>query len=322
MTDPAYDDLTLRVLHGFATDEERATLAHLLGESAENRRRFLDHSALHGMLSYEAKTGAFASDPATHFHKLEKPRAAKPKRLLSFWLPTAAAVVVACFALLTALPTNASAAIDRMITAMSQVGDRTYRIEMIDPAPGNSAPRSDRGRFPPAAHLDGATLWMRGSDSFVLRQSLPNGQTRLLGGDGVESWTQRGDGPVRVSSDPKRFAGAIFARNGEIAFLDLRSQLDELKRLYDVEWLDRSTSDVHKILATRRSADQGGPREIELWFDPETGLPGRLILRHLPRGNGGPRSIAIILESTDPLPSDFFRHTHHYSPDHEILPEP
>lgn len=325
MTDPdtpSLDDLALRTLHGMADDAGRAELARRLASSPESRRRFLDHAMLHGMLAREARAGAFADDASGFFRDLEGPPAQKTHRLLRLWIPAAAAVVAACLVAISLLPTKASAALDRVIETMSEVRDRTYRIEVIEPSDEPMESRPDRGRFPPANHLDGATLWLRGPREFVLSQSLPNGQTRVIGSDGGESWTVRGGDPVRVSPDPERFGRAIFAKSGEIAFLDLRSQLDDLKPLYQIEWLDRSSRETWKLIGSRRSADQGGPREVELWFHPGTGLLERMILRHLPRGNGGPRSIAIILQSTAPLPADFFRHDRHHEPGRAILTEP
>ena len=320
--DPKIDDLSLRVFHGLADDGDRKELSGLLATSAENRRRFLDHAVLHGMLAREAKAGTLAEDPHAFFGSLEHVPVPKKNRWLKYWLPAAAAVIVVCFAAVMLLPANAMAALDRVIVAMNEAGDRTYTIEVIEPGSEPGTPRADRGRFPPANHLDRATLWLRGSGEFVLSQNLPNGETRILGSDGTESWTVRGPGPVRVSSDPDRFGRAIFAPSGEIAFLDLRNQLDELKLLYQLEWLDRTSLEIWKLRGLRLSNDQGGPREIELWFHPQSGLLERMILRQLPRGNGGPRSISIVLQSSEPLPADFFRHTSHHEPGRAVLTEP
>ncbi|MBN8457242.1 MAG: hypothetical protein J0M04_05310 [Verrucomicrobia bacterium] len=319
---PAIDDLSLRILHDLADDDERAELARLLATSPDNRRRFLDHAALHGMLAREAKAGAMAENPHAFFGSLEKVSVRKTSRLSGFWLPAAAAVIVACIAILTFMPTNAMAALDRIIAAMNEARDRSYTIEVINAGPDSGASRSDRGRFPPANHLDGATLWLRGPGEFVLRQTLPNGETRIIGGDGTQSWSMKGDGPVRVSPDLNRFGRAIFDPNGEVAFLDLRTQLDQLRRLYQIEWLDRSSRETWKLRGLRRSHEQGGPREIELWFSPDNGLIQRMILNQLPRGNGGPVSIAIILRSTEPLAPDYFQHTSHHEPGRTLLAEP
>lgn len=319
--DPSFDDLTLRVLHGLADDAEHAELARFLASSPRNRRRFLEHSSLHGMLSREAKAGALAENPHVFFINQERGSVPKTNRLVRFWLPAAAVAIVACVAILVFKPVNAMAALDRVILAMNEARDRSYSIEVIDDGAEAGTTRTDRGRFPPANHLDGSSLWLRGPGEFVLSQTLPNGETRIIGGDGTQSWSVRGDGPVRVSPDPARFGRAIFQPNGEVAFLDLRTQLDQLKRLYRIEWLDRGSRETWKLRGFRRSHEQGGSREIELWFDPDTGLVQRMVLNHLPRDNGGPRSIAIILRSTEPLAPDFFQHAKHHEPQRTVLQE-
>lgn len=320
--DPALDHLALQVLHGLADDAERAELAQLIASSPGNRRRFLEHTALHGMLSREAKAGALAENPRVFFRNQERGSVPKTNRLVRFWLPAAAAVIVACVAILVFKPVNAMAALDRVILTMYEARDRSYSIEVIDDGADAGTTWADRGRFPPSNHLDGASLWLRGSGEFVLSQNLPNGETRIIGGDGKQSWSMRGDGPVRVSPDPDRFGRAIFQPNGEVAFLDLHTQLDQLKRLYRIEWLDRGLRDTWKLRGFRLSHEQGGPREIELWFDPDTGLVQRMTLNELPRGNGGPRSLAIILRSTEALAPDFFQHSKHHEPQRTVLQEP
>lgn len=321
MPDPQIDDLAPRVLHGLADDAGRAELARLLASSPESRRRFLNHAVLHGMLASEAKAGSLAQNPLVFFDNLEKPSVRKVRRLFGFWLPAAAAVMVACIAAVIFRPANAMAALDRVIVAMNEARDRSYTIEVIDAGPDSESQRADRGRFPPSNHLDGATLWLRGPGEFMLSQALPNGETRIIGGDSNHSWSMRGSGPVRVSSEPKRFSRAIFEPNGEFAFLDLRTQLGQLKQRYRIDWLDRSSRDVLKLRGLRHSHKSGGPGEIEIWFSPDTGLITRMILRQLPRGNGGPSSIAIILRSAEPLPPDFFQHARHHEPGRTVLPE-
>lgn len=317
---PGIDDLATCVLLDAADDAQRAELARLLASSCGNRRRFLEHAALHGMLAREAASGLLDERPRDVSQTIVTAAATGSRRPAAYWLAAAAAITV-CLAVVTLLPTNAGAALDRAVVEMREVQDRTYIIDVIDPGQG-VASRGDRGRFPPSNYLDGATLWLRGPGEFVLRQSLPNGQIRVIGADGTGSWSLRGDGPVRASADPSRFGRAIFTRNGEIAFLDLRTQLDELKRSYRIEWLERKPREIWKLRGFRHARDQGGPCEIELWIDSDGGQLVRMILRQLPRGDGAPRSIVIRLESTTPLSPDFFRHTAHHEPGRTVLVEP
>lgn len=313
--DPALDELAPLVLHGQADEDQRASLSRMLSSSGENRSRFLDHALLHSQLAHAARSGALSGNTTAFFEALEAPRRHRTRPVLKPWL-AAAAILLACLAAIPLIPTSASAALDRVIGFAHASPDRCYRIEVLEPADtGASMPRTDRGRFPASNHLDGATLWLRSPGQFVLRQTLPNGESRFLGSDGAESWSRRGQEAAHVSRDPGHFGGDLQAKRPELAFLDLDRQLDELKPLYRVEWLDRSNHDLWKLRGIRKSADQGGAREIELWFSPDSGLLQRMILRQLPRGNGGPRSIALDLRSTAPLPPGFFESAYPHATD-------
>lgn len=319
--DTNVDDLSLRVIQGIADEAECAELLRLMAASADCRRRFADSAILHGMLAREGRSGSFAKDANTYFQRLEHPSAGFSHQLKRFLLPVAALLLISLF-VLSILPTRADAALDQLIGKMDESHDRTYRIQVIEAPQDTSASHADRGRFPVANYLDGATLWIRGEKEFLLRQSLPNGQVRMIGADGEQSWSMRGDEPLHLSKDPDRFSRAMFTRKGDIAFLDLRNQLHELKQRYQLSWTDRTSSELWKLSGTRNTVDQGGPREIEVWFDPRTQILQRMILHQLPRAQGGPRSIAIILQSSDPLPADWFQHLHHHEPERTIIEEP
>lgn len=319
--DTTVDDLSLRVIQGIADEADRAELLRLMTASADCRRRFADSAMLHGMLVSEGRSGSFAKDANTYFQRLEHPSAGLSQQLRRYLLPIAALLLISLF-VVSVLPTRAGAALDQLIGQMDESHDRAYRIQVIEAPQDASASHADRGRFPVANYLDGATLWIRGEKEFLLRQSLPNGQVRMIGADGKQSWSIRGDEPLHLSKDPDRFSRAIFTKNGDIAFLDLRNQLHELKQRYQLSWTDRTSSELWKLSGTRNTIDQGGPREIEVWFDPRTQILHRMILRQLPRAHGGPRSIAIILQSSDPLPADWFQHLHHHEPERTIIEEP
>ena len=155
-----------------------------------------------------------------------------------------------------------------------------------------------------------------------IKQQLPNGEMRLFGGNQEGSWTMRGTGPVRVSPDPTRFGRAIFSAGGDVAFIDVRSQLGQIRSDYDLSWLPDATDGTRRLLASRQRPATGGPKEIELWFDPSEAVLRKMILRQLPKGQGGPRSLELTLLSVDPLPDEYFRHDYHHAPDRPVILEP
>jgi len=327
------EDLILRALHGLADEAEGAALASQLAASSAARELFTDHAMLHGLLATEAQEGGFAVDREAFFAALENPPSATNIMHTSrwWWLSAVAAMVVGLLAItLVLLPHNAAAALDQVIAALDRSVDCSYVVRVLDPGAdrqgGNPVEKPDHGRFPPAAFLDGARLHVRGGSQYVLEQALPDGVTRTLGSDGQTSWSIRSDGPVRTSTDPNHFGAGVLAGKQNTPFLELRTQLEDLRRFYQLEWFtppaDPATpARLKGLRGSRHSAAQGGPREIELWFDPATGQIHRMLLNGLPRGAGGPASIALELASTAPLPPDFFHHQAHHEPSRRIEAE-
>ena len=327
------EDLIFRALHGLTSDAEGALLARELAASSQAREVFAEHAMLHGFLASEAKAGGFAVDREAFFAALEYPPSA-PKILSTrrwWWLSAAAAMIVGLLSLtLLLLPHNASAALDQVIAALDRPVDCNYVIRVLDRGAdrqgGNPVDRPEHGRFPPAAFLDGARLHLRGNSQYVLEQSLPDGITRTLGSDGQTSWCIRGDGPVRTSAYPYHFGAGLLGGRQDTPFLELRTQLEDLRRFYQLEWFTppadpATTARLKGLRGSRHSSAHGGPREIELWFDPATCQIHRLVLNGLPRGAGGPASIALELTSSAPLASDFFQHQAHHEPSRQIEAE-
>lgn len=314
----ALDELALRVLHGVADNDEREALALRLRGSEESRRRFIAHATQHAMLCGEAAAGALASDQRLYFERLEDKGRGWTRRA---WIAATAAAAMVLAAGVLLRPTAAMAALEKVVQAAQGTLSRCYSVRVLEPGLPEE-PRQGRGPYPPANHLEGAMLWMRGPGEFVLQQRLPNGEIRMLGSNHEGSWTVRGLGPVKVSPDPNRFGRAIFTPSGELASLDLRTRLGQLTENHDLEWVDGQSPGIRKLRALRQRQAQGGPKEVELWFDPATGVVERMVLRQLPRGNGGPRSLELVLVSAEPLPDAFFRHESHHEPGRAVLLEP
>lgn len=124
---------------------------------------------------------------------------------------TAALIIISVTVLLTSLPSNkAMATIDQMIAAVENAGDRTYSIIVRDQRTGQrerpssrlTVQRSDRQE---RAGFDGAALYLRGKDQYVLYRYTPSGQTVINGSDGQTNWLIRPARPVLVSNDRQAF---------------------------------------------------------------------------------------------------------------------
>jgi hypothetical protein len=314
------DELALRYLHGFASDAERAELGEMLREDDACRVRFICHTGQHAMLCVEAQAGSLSEDKVFYFEQLAGDSTRRPWARRA-WLAVAAIAAIFLMTVLLLRPSDAMAALERVALAAEQALTRCYEVRVLEPGDDSQVP-AGRGPYPPASHLEGAVLWMKGPGKFALRQQLPNGETRMFGGDQHGSWTMRGTGPVRVSPDPTRFGRATFSAGGEVAFLDVRSQLSQISSDYDLSWLPDARDGTRRMLASRQRPASGGPKEIELWFDPSDAALRKMVLRQLPKGQGGPRSLELSLLSVDPLPDEYFRHEYHHAPDHPVILEP
>ena len=314
------DELTLLYLHGVASDAERAELGGLLREDDACRIRFVCHTGQHAMLCGEAQAGSLAADKVLYLEQLAgaSTRRLWPRRA---WLAVAAVATMFLISILLLRPSDAMAALEKVTLVAEQALTRCYAVRVLEPGDASQVP-AGRGPYPPSNHLEGAVLWMKGPGKFALRQQLPNGETRMFGGDQHGSWTMRGTGPVRVSPDPTRFGRATFSAGGEVAFLDVRSQLGQIRSDYDLTWLPDAANGTRRLLASRQQPASGGPKEIELWFDPSDAVLRKVILRQLPKGQGGPRSLELSMLPVDPLPDEYFRHEHHHAPDRPVILEP
>jgi hypothetical protein len=315
-----FDELTLRYLHGVASDADRSELGEMLREDDACRVRFIEHMGQHAMLCDEAKAGSLASDKVLYFEQLAgtSPRRSWPRRA---WLAVAAVASMLLVTVLLLRPTDAMAALEKVTQVAEQALTRCYGVRVLEPGDASQVP-AGRGPYPPSSHLEGAVLWMKGPGKFALKQQLPNGEMRLFGGNQEGSWTMRGTGPVRVSPDPTRFGRATLSAGGDVAFIDVRSQLSQIRSDYDLSWLPDATDGTRRLLASRQRPATGGPKEIELWFDPSEAVLRKMILRQLPKGQGGPRSLELTLLSVDPLPDEYFRHDYHHAPDRPVILEP
>jgi len=218
----------------------------------------------------------------------------------------------------------ASATLEKIIAAAHKMGDRTYSIWVIE---NYKEVHPSQRKHP--EELDGARLYVRGPDQYVLMQKITNGGQRLTGCDGELAWAMRVDSPVHkndkvhVSSDLSRFRSGLPGHQNELPFINLNDQLNQLQDKYEVELLPEAGREVEGrvmagLLGIKKSRDVGGPKRIEIWADEQTGVIHRMIMDGMPRAKGGPRSLIMELISQTELPVDFYSHTSHHELNRKI----
>jgi hypothetical protein len=307
--DPSRFDFLLNLyLDAELSPEEKSELQTVLLSDPEARRQFWRDTRVHGLLRLLAEQKFGVREAQKELALPAKTKIARPRRL---WLGAAAgaaaAILVVFLGLLLTRPLDASAALQQVIDAASQARDRTYTVSVLQ---GNPVRPISGGR---SLSLEGAVVYLRGKDRYVVIQDLTDGERqRTTGFDGKESWSFIGNGAVKVSDDPRRFSGNLPGSHHDFAFTNLHDELESLGEGYDIELRDAQDSGTRRLSASKKSRDVRGPREVEIWFDPDSGTIQKLELYGLPKGRGGPRAIRLTLTDQHDLGADFFSHAAHH----------
>jgi hypothetical protein len=246
-------------------------------------------------------------------------------------LTTALSIAAAVLVMFVVLGPQKSASaamtsLEKVLDAVAKPFDRTYRLSVVqEDAQTRPLKRSVKEPVRPVKfedEIDGAVLHVGGIDRFVFVRQLKDGRKRVSGCDGNESWAFREDSPVHVSDQLQRYRGGLPGHKHSLGFTDMYSQLSMLRDGYEIELIpiegDGVRTDLERLLCKHRSKKVGGPKQIEIDFDPDTGVIHRMLLSGLPRARGGPRSVEFALESQQDLGDGFYSHDAHHGPGRRI----
>lgn len=327
MTDPSTDDfgtLANASLDGTLDELSRMQLEARIADDPAAAREFARLSLLHDALDRELTAGVVGRLDARVESRATAHGVGLRRRILvaaTLFL----AVGLAWTFVTTGREASASDALARIVERLRS-GDRTYILSALDDDTRmrrREAPFSMKQKRPPAP-IDGAIVSLRGPSSFVLVRRDADGREVISGSDGATAWIVPADGPVRVSNDPARFRGALPGGRLDIPFIDPHADLTALSRSYNLivqkPALAAGRPDA-RIVATRRADVRGGPKRIEIDFDPETALVRAIRLTNLPQAQGGPRAIEFELLDDAPLGPEYFTHMAHHAPDRPVIRE-
>lgn len=303
-----------------------AILLHLNHREPADRQARIDR-AVDAIRQLQSNTAGRATETAAR-RWLDRRRLAPLVR----WA-VAASLLAAALVWLSVPSSNAAlAALDQVVEALDSQADRTYRIS-VRPAdtpaprpPGGSSPRPRERAAEQRAGLDGATLYARGGDQFVLVRLSPDGRPVINGFNGREHWFIRPDNPVEVSSDPGAFRIPMPENLAAIPFADIRATLTSLREEFRVkelpaERLDGKGGTLWRHLQAGKRGDSKGPRQVSIWFHPTTNLIGRIDFMQIRfQGRPEPRDVTISLVDQQPLPANWFDHDAHHSPATPVSP--
>jgi hypothetical protein len=231
----------------------------------------------------------------------------------------------------------ALAALDRVVRVMDDPVDRTYEIS-VEPMDHPALPERARkpsehetNVVPPEDRrpgLDGAILYVRGRNQFLLVRSTPNGKLVINGGNGRENWLIRPERPVLVSQSPGAFRIPMpenLATFATVPFVEIGDTLTGLRHAYQVRELaaERLTEDDptqwRHLEARKIDPATKGPKVVSVWFHPTSSLIGQIRFEQMHfQGRPEPQRMTISLLAHQPLPANWFDHAAHHSPDTPI----
>ena len=239
---------------------------------------------------------------------------------------TASLICVAIVVFLKSFVDNPAVAaageLQRLIELNAHTMDRTYQItveEAVLPRRGRRGPSPEDGR-PPKAPMDGATLYVRDCQQFVLSRITSAGPF-LTGSNGIVSWAVRPDGPVRYSKDLNRFNRDLPGHEHEMPLVNIHDGLERLRRAYDVQLLPvedgESSEPATRLLVAVRHPKERGPRRVEISYEVESGLIRQMRFIEMPYG---PESLTLRLTllSEDSLDVRFFDHESHHDSNRRV----
>jgi outer membrane lipoprotein-sorting protein len=307
--------------HAASLQLVHAMLIHLAENNEDSKQRRINKL----MQSVRADKEKQASEKAT------SPQ--KPRRYVGpvvRWGIAAMIIISVTISLVSLPPNKAMATIDQMIAAIENAGDRTYSIIVRDQRTGRRERKS--GRFTverrnrqERAVFDGATLYLRGRDKYVLYRFTPSGETVINGSDGQTNWLIRPKRPVLVSNNPQAFRIPMPEDLANLLTLDFSDTLQQIREHYKIKYLGTVPVDQDQealwtyLHATQRKRKFKGPRVIRTWAHPDTGLLRRIEFAdiHL-QNNPEPKKLILDLMDQKQLPETWFTHTAHHSEDTEV----
>lgn len=315
MNDAQWSELAHAVLDGVASEGDAAQVSAEIERNPARAREFARLALLHDALERETTAGVGARGAARRTRTI-----ALVRRVALVAAVLAFAVAATWFVVGTSPTASASASetLSRIIE-VARKGDRTYVLRAIGASARADAPKPG-GR--PQPTIDDAIVYLRGPSSYVLARLDEAGNEVLSGSDGARAWIVPAKGPVRVSRDASRFAGALPGSKQGVAFIDPHGDLAALAASYDIALAPAASERaVARLVATRKPDARGGPKRVEIAFDPATSVILGMRLDNLPRARGGPRSVEFELVDDAPLAVEFFRHDAHHGADRAVIEE-
>lgn len=250
--------------------------------------------------------------------------------MTSHWGAISLATAAVCMAMLwfSFGPSSASAAfreLDRIILSTKRSADRTYTIVVEDVVANMRRDKSsNQAERPPKPPLDGATLYLRDGQRFVLIRQTNEGLPFITGCNGSQSWAVNPRGVVRVSPDIDHFNHDLPGHETSIPLTNIQEGLERLKQSYELqfstagpeEYEPQGQANVRLLMAVKKPRVRG-PQRVEIAYESSTGRILHMRFVGMPYGPDR-LDLRLSLVNENELAREFFEHTSHHSPERTI----
>lgn len=326
------------------TAEQHVELSAWIKASPENALTFAAAAMLHDRLRNEmmsdeqlgvdrsgARENSETFDDATRPHPEnsgDKPGRRSARSFIAV-LSTVSLICIAGILFFKSFgDSSASAAVselNRLIELSAKPMDRTYRItveETLLPRRSRRDPAPEDGR-PPKAPMDGATLYARDGQQFVLSRITDAGPF-VTGSNGKVSWAVRPEGPVRFSKDLNQFNRDLPGHEHDMSLVNIHDGLERLRQAYDVQLLPvedaESSEQATRLLIAIRHPKERGPKRVEISYEVKSGLIRQMRFIEMPYG---PESLTLRLTllAEESLDEHFFHHESHHNANRSVEAE-
>jgi anti-sigma factor RsiW len=309
------------VLDGTASDAQAARVGAEIAADPERARDLARLAMLHDGIERALDAGAEGRAAALAGAD-RRSRGLRPRAVVRRLALAAAMLALVVGGVRFALGTDRTASAAEVLARIVEVarrGDRTYVLRAVGGEARAAVPRRN-GR--PQPMIDWAVLHVRAPASYVLSRLDGAGGEVLTGSDGRVAWMVPARGPVRVSRDPRRFSGALPGSQHGITFIDPHGDLSQLAASYELRLESGGGSmPIAKLIGVRRDPARGGPKSIEIIYDPDTAVIQAIRLGNLPQARGGPRSVEFELVDDSSLAELFFTPGFHHEADRHVIQE-
>ena len=334
---PSDLDLIHRYLDGEITEAQMLQLEQSLAGSIELRQEFVRISIIDEKLNDQLRKTALCDPTPTpkqspspsqaEIRLPATPSAAAPSAAVSWSsiMAMLASLALLLIALLIGSNRNqlsASQELQKMRKSLA-LGDRLYRVDVEQAVlPNKKQIEQHDERRPPKPSLEGAKLYVRGTDEFVLMRFLQDGTPFVTGSDGQVGWAIAPNGPVRVSQDKQRFNRDLPGHEHSIPLSNLSQGLTQIQKAYHVQIIPSSPGDAgdeqDAVLVATKKRGQRGPSRIEIQYASNSGRIAQMRFIEMPYG---PERLTVRLTLIDELtlPESFFHHSDHHSSNQQVV---